>query len=355
MRHPGPVRFLFRSLALALLAFAPLMVDSVRHVHGIQSLSPGAYDQMARALPAGTSVWLDDETRPLKAAYIRQLTARKAVLILGSSRAAAIAADWFPGGDAWNGAVAGGGIDDDAALFEVCVEANRVPDTVILEIFPALMLAADPMQSLASGIDLDRALARYALLKPPRVLGELRLRSNDILPDLRAAWRVVAGRDSEEGAMVRHVLPDGRIDFFETVQAQTAGKVREGLASLSADELRWRSKSQPDEFAALLFRHFLDDLQSRGIHVVVFLAPVSPLAWDFFHARGGYDDAWIREELRGRGIPIAGTYSPIAAHAAQSDFYDALHPRPVLVRRLLGESGVISSVGRGAAHPEPLQ
>src|SRR5580704_5870225 len=136
MKNSEPIRFLTRCLILIVLAFGPLAINQIRRSTVFESLG---YSRRARALLAGESIRLEDDgLRPLKAAYIRQLPVRKAVLIMGSSRAATIASDWFPAGDAWNSAVPVGGIDDDAAFFEVCVETNRVPDTVILEIFPSL-------------------------------------------------------------------------------------------------------------------------------------------------------------------------------------------------------------------------
>ncbi len=287
-------------------------------------------------------MWRDSDMRYLKAAYLRQLPARKAVLILGSSRAATIAAEWFPAGDAWNTSMSRGGIDDDVAFFEVCVEANRVPYSVILEVFPALM-EGDLANSHAPGIYLDRALRRYGIEKP-WLPGDWHFSASNILPDLHSAYRVVFGRAVDDGVTGSPVYPDGRVDYYEKAPAPTAATVHEDLVAM-IPELSWRTKSRPDEFAAILFRHFLDDLRSRGVHVIVFLAPVSPLAWDYYRARGAYDETWIRRVMGERGIQIAGTYSPIAAHAASTDFREAVHPVPALVRRLLCEAGVIPDGG----------
>ena len=208
--------------------------------------------------------------------------------------------------------------------------------------FQLLMRSEDFRESRTAGGYLDRALGRYASIRDPRlVLEEWRSFVSEILPNLHGAWRNLFGLATDSGMTAWRVLPDGRVKFFEKGRVPSAESVNEALATIR-DERDWRFRSQPYEFAALLLRHFLDDLQSRGIRVIVFLAPVNPLAWDFFRAHGGYDDTWIRREMGSRGIQIAGTYSPIAAHASPSDFYDAVHPVPELVRRLLSEAGVIS-------------
>ena len=92
-----------------------------------------------------------------------------------------------------------------------------------------------------------------------------------------------------------------------------------------------------------ILRAFLDDLQSRGIRVVVLLAPVHPAAYGFYASQGGYDEAWIRREMAARDIKVAGSYSPSAAGATRADFFDGVDTRLPILHRLLSEAGVFSS------------
>ena len=105
--------------------------------------------------------------------------------------------------------------------------------------------------------------------------------------------------------------------------------------------VRWRTKSEPDAYDLRLFRRFLDDLQSRGIRVIVWLAPVHPAAYNFYAKLGGYDETWIRREMASRRITVVGSYSPAIARAAKADFFDDVHPRAAAVHRLFREAGVV--------------
>src|SRR6266481_1308979 len=46
-------------------------------------------------------------------------------------------------------------------------------------------------------------------------------------------------------------------------------------------------------------------------------------------------------EMASRGITVVGSYSPAIARATKGDFFDDVHPRPAIVRRLFREAGVI--------------
>jgi hypothetical protein len=65
------------------------------------------------------------------------------------------------------------------------------------------------------------------------------------------------------------------------------------------------------------------------------------VAYDIYYRQGGYHEDWIRREMAGRAMPVAGSFSPALARATRADFYDDVHPRPAVLRRLLAEAGVI--------------
>ena len=82
-------------------------------------------------------------------------------------------------------------------------------------------------------------------------------------------------------------------------------------------------------------------MRSRGIRVVVWLAPIHPAAYDFYAKLGGYDETWIRREMASRNITVVGSYSPAVVSATKADFFDDIHPRAGIVHRLFSEAGVI--------------
>jgi hypothetical protein len=322
------LRFLGRCLLLLPLALGPFLVNWSLTLPVMESQRSDAYHQMARTLILRKSIWLNADLRPLRTAFIRQLPAARSVLILGSSRAATIAAEWFPDGDAWNASIPAGGVEDAVSVFQACVEARRIPRTVILELFPTLTHEPEPFSS------------------------PLSFAPGAMLSGLEANAAVFLWKTDEQRPYGMQVFPDGHLRIGRDSQrtpAQIAAIVKSALAGISPRELTWRTHSQPDQIASLLFRRFLDDLQSRGIHVIVFLAPVNPLAWDFFSKRGGYDESWIRHELQPRGIPVVGSYSPVPFNAKPTDFFDTVHPVPALVRRILAEANVIPGPSASSA------
>jgi hypothetical protein len=226
------------------------------------------------------------------------------------------------------------------------VEGQKIPRTVILELFPTLMHEPEATSGREYSGYWDRALDRYGIRRPkPPVAQSASFTRSAMFSGLEAAFGIFFWKVDEQRANGIQVLPDGRASsggHAEKTPAQIAATVSFDLANMSSRELEWRMHSRPDRFASVLFRRFLDDLQSRGIHVVVFLAPLNPLAWEFLSKQGGYDESWIRNELQPRGIPIAGSYSPAQFHARPTDFIDAVHPGPALVRRILTESDVIT-------------
>ena len=346
-------RFILRLACFLPLVFAPALGNWIlgTSVFGRWQMSfvVRAADEMLQ----GRSVLATTYDRPLKLALIERLAAPRAVLILGGSRASQISPAWFEPDSALNLFVLEGGVDDAVSLFQKCLELDKLPSQVVLELDPALVREKLPKNWAASARYFNKALARYGLVTHERSGdGLLSLDHFKVMFRFFAggAWRAVRTDDPRF-----HLFPDGTL-CFPLVQrnlapSQVDAFVADTLRNPDPDILLWRTSSA-GEFEKSLLRHFLDDLQSRDIRVVVFLAPVHPIAYEFYRKRGGYDESWIRAEMASRGITVAGSYSPFVTGATSGDFYDAVHPRAPIVNRLLREAGVVGAlpqVGRTAA------
>jgi hypothetical protein len=77
---------------------------------------------------------------------------------------------------------------------------------------------------------------------------------------LQAAFGIFFWKSGEQRPYGIQVLPDGRLS--------SAAIVSLDLAVMPPRELEWRLQSRPDQFASILFRRFLEDLQSRGIRCI---------------------------------------------------------------------------------------
>jgi hypothetical protein len=339
-----PIRVLFRLACFLPLVAAPFLINWICTMPPVERRLGRDLDGFTDMLIAGKTIWTDDDLRSLKAAWIARMPAGKDVLILGSSRALAISSEWFRPQSLFNAAVFSGDMDDMISIFQLCLEAGKTPRVVVLELNPALTNESKAAEQRALEPYFSHALARYRFRPPLRLWGELfsalQFRLN--LRRLRSpAWGV--SKEPVHGAT--RLLPDG-VPYYSPEQLNASPDLVEAnvISSISHFDpayLLWRTNSQPGVYDLQLFRRFLDDLQSRGIRVIVWLAPIHPAAYDFYTKLGGYDETWIRREMASRNITVVGSYSPAIARATKADFFDDIHPRAAIVHRLFREAGVI--------------
>ncbi|MBZ5653121.1 MAG: hypothetical protein LAO18_21865 [Acidobacteriia bacterium] len=355
MQISDPVRLLLR-----LGCFVPFLVVTplanwVSEREQLQSIFMSDYDRMAGALLRKQAVWIGDaaDERPLKVSYLGRAP-RKEVLVLGSSRAMEISPAWFEPRDGFNAAVRLGGLDDYVALFQLCLETGKLPQFMILELNPALtsrLVERRDWRILAPYF--DRALARYQMRKPyRRVLSGL-LAFQQLRFNMRALVGVPWAVSTRGKTDKCEVLPDGQ-EFFGAVQDQTPGELRDrvtrNLSNADSELNDARAQSRPEEGDLELLRRFLDDILSRRIRLVVFLAPVHPIAYGYYAKVGGFDEHWIRKELADRGVSVIGSYSPTIAGAVDSDFFDDVHPRPEICKRLFAKANIINESGGATSY-----
>jgi hypothetical protein len=280
----------------------------------------------------------------LKAAWIARMPAGKDVLILGSSRALQISSEWFQPLSLFNAAVFSGDMDDMISIFQLSLEAGKTPRMVVLELNPALTNEAKAGEQRALEPYFRHALARYRFQPPRRMWGEL-FSAFQFRLNLRRLRSPGWGVSKEPVLGATRLLPDGAPDYGPEELSRSPELVEASvvlsISHFDRGYVPWRTKSQPDAYDLQLFRCFLDDLQSRGILVVVWLAPIHPAAYDFYAKLGGYDETWIRREMASRSITVVGSYSPAIARASRGDFFDDVHPRAAVVHRLFREAGVV--------------
>jgi hypothetical protein len=301
-------------------------------------------DGIADTLIAGKTIWIRDDLRPLKAAWIARMPAGKDVLILGGSRALQISSEWFQPRSMFNAAVFGGDMYDMISILQFCLEAGKTPRVVVLELNPALTNEGKVAELGALEPYFRHALARYRFRPPLRLLADL-FSVSQFRVNLRRLQAPAWGFSIEPVPGANRMLPDGAAADVSEQPNATPDEVEAAVVSIvshfDGEQVPWRTRSQPGGFDLRLFRRFLDDLQSRGIRVVVWLAPVHPAAYDFYARLGGYNETWIRREMASRSITVVGSYSPAMARATKADFFDDVHPRAAIVHRLFSEAGVI--------------
>ena len=339
-----PTRVLLRLACFLPLVAAPVLTNWICTTPPVERWLGRDLDGFADMLIAGKTIWTHDDLRSLKAAWIARMPAGKDVLVLGSSRALPISSEWFQPLTMFNAAVMNGDMDDMISIFQLCLEAGKTPRVVVLELNPALRNEGKPGELRALEPYFRHALARYRFYPPLRLWGEL-FSAFQFRLNLRRLQSPAWGVSKEPVPGADRLLPDGVPDYGpEQLSASPDLLETNVVLSLSHFDrayIPWRTKSQPDGYDLQLFRRFLDDLQSRGIRVVVWLAPLHPAAYDFYAKLGGYDETWIRREMASRRITVVGSYSPAMARATKADFFDEVHPRATVVHKLFREAGVI--------------
>jgi len=341
MRLNDSQRLILRLACFLPLVAAPAATNWIFTLPLVEHRVARDFDPIADALRAGKTVWTTDDLRTLKATCIRRMPKAADVLVLGGSRSLALPEEVFRPAATFNASVLTGELDDMVAMFEVSLEAGKIPRSVVLELNPALSLRERQEGLTALDVPLHRALARYHLAAPLRQMQDLfsiaRFRAN--VRQLSAPeWGIsdTSFRDRNR------IFPDGSGSFGQHNVDPSPDELHEivrfNLEHLDRPSLHWRTTSQPTGFAIKVLRAFLSDLQSRGIQVIALFAPVHPVAYRFYRERGGYDETWLRRELASRKIAIVGSYSPAAVKAVEADFYDDVHPKPGLLERLFRES-----------------
>ncbi len=346
-------RLLLRLACFVPLVAAPVLTNWICTKPVVQRRFARGLDGIADTLIAGKTIWTRDDLRMLKAAWITRMPAGKDILILGGSRALLISSDWFQHQSMFNAAVSGGDIDDMISIFQLCLETGKMPRVVVLEVNPSLVREGkigDP-RSLAPYF--RHALARYRVYPLRRPSAELfsfdlfQWNVRRLQAPSRGFWRAPVLESSQ-------VTPDGTSIYVSEKPDRTPDEVEAAVIwnihHLDSGQLPWRTTSRPGGFDLQLFRRFLDDLQSRGIRVVVWLAPLHPVAYGFYAKLGGYDETWIRREMAARSITVVGSYSPAITRATKADFFDDVHPRAAAIHRLFQEAGVTESTLPGGAH-----
>jgi len=344
MRGSDAPRLLFRLACFLPLVAAPALTNWICTQAPVERWLGRGLDGSAVTLIAGKTIWINADLRPLKAAWIARMPVGKDILILGGSRALQISSEWFQPRSMFNAAVFGGDMRDMISIFQLCLETGKTPRVVVLELNPALTHEGDPGDVRALEPYFRHALARYRFSPPLRLLADL-FSVPQFRVNLRRLQAPAWGFSIEPVPGANRMLPDGTAAYVSDQPNATPDEVEAAVVSIirhfDREQVPWRTRSQPDEFDLQLFRRFLDDLQSRGIRVVVWLAPVHPAAYDFYARLGGYDETWIRREMASRGITVVGSDSPAMARATKADFFDDVHPRAAIVHRLFIEAGVI--------------
>jgi hypothetical protein len=291
------------------------------------------------------------------------------VLVLGSSRAMPLAGDAFPGREVVNASVSSASIEDAIALLELYEGHGLRPRTLFLPVEPWALNGSlrNPSAALESELRAGlRRLGRRSASDDGSLSAVVGVRSRWLqlvspayfqasLASVLARGRWGTGPDvggrgqgrpGESAAAAHRFNPDGSVEWEPAMAARTSADV-EALARASAARAPRYLEPPPVRERLLLLRAFLDDVARRGMHVVLWLPPFHPAAYQSFVAgrRGralSEGESDVRTLAAAAGVPLLGSYDPARCRVSAADFVDYNHLRReaanALVARLMAES-----------------
>lgn len=359
---------LFAPLALLMVA-ANYLVDP-GHLFG----GEGPEARMADELVAGRSVvagFALDELLLQRSLAERRPHAPD-VLVLGSSRSMTLSAEAFPGqAVVMNASVSSASLEDAIALLELYEQHGLRPRTVLLAIEPWALNGSLRNPSVALESQLQAGLRRmgrgvgstygalpaavalerrwFRLVSPAYVqasLGSLFVRgfvdSHSRTPPSPGG---VAGQAARAGSS--RMEPDGSVEWQPVLTGRTTAEVLM-MANAAGARAPGYLQADPEPARVLLLGALLGDLESRGVRVVLWLAPFHPAAYGTLVAGNRSRGLWRgEEEIRivaaASRVPVLGSYDPARSGVLGEDFIDYNHLRRRQANAL--EAGQLAAAG----------
>ena len=125
---------------------------------------------------------------------------------------------------------------------------------------------------------------------------------------------------------------DGSIAYERSLREVDVSEVEE-LTEQSIEEhvvYRLTDYKEIDEEEMALFTGLLEYLQSRGVEVILYLPPYSPMMYNYIESEEQFQIALrveerIRDLASDRGIALYGSYDPAGCGLEMTDLYDIYH------------------------------
>jgi hypothetical protein len=314
------------SIPLAAMVGVSVTIDPANLFH------EGPEREIAAMLLDGRPVagLVDYDDRLVQRHYIAGLSARKDVVVLGSSRAMQIRAASFPGRSFFNHSVTGGVLDDYFVVAREYAARGLMPHLVIVGLDPWLLssYANRPSESRTS----PAAKLREAV-SPSYFQAALR--------SFKAYGQRPAPREPSPDEAGGTTMADGSRVYPKRIRERTTAAVHaEAVRTAAGFDDRLRDFHVLDESLVGRLETFVDFLRARGTGVQFVLVPYHRVMLERYRASADYRMVFAAEQrfrdLAARlRVGIRGAYDPAACGCDDSEFMDAGHPRETCVMKIL--------------------
>lgn len=293
----------------------------------------------------------DYDERLVQKFFAERLTARRDVLVLGSSRAMNLVPGNFGSTNFFNASVSGASLEDLSAILQIYRERSLLPRRLVLGVDPWMFnrnsgqarwksLEAEYARAVSRGHGGDDAVFGGATSRASQLISYAYLRASLQAPDRRDR-NFFATEAAELDVNIRRA--DGTITYRRELAHRGIDEVRAWVLKqasqtpvYSLGQFRELDAEDRRQFASLL-----DRLRREGVEVSLFLAPYHPAMYEALsRADGPYAmvaqaERYVRDVARVRNLPLFGSYDPAATGCPAAEFYDEMHPKPSCLDRIV--------------------
>lgn len=291
------------------------------------------------------------DVRLLEKYYIRGLTARKDIIVLGSSRSLTVKQELFPNSTFFNNSVPGASIEDYRYVYNLYNEKKLLPQKIIIGLDPWILnenkysgIESNKKNFVArirniiitrTNLDLDTITKQYQLISPSYFQSSFSSFLKSLKRDTQYnRYQVI---DNPQDPKIEKYA-DGSMNlstsFGDDMQkANRLALTFDPVPLLGGfDTLDLKSESSLEAL--------VEQMQQGGSEVVFYLPPYHPITYKNLVDSVKYKiiadaQGYFVNLAKSKGIVVIGSYNPADYQLDESDFYDGSHPREKAVTKIL--------------------
>jgi len=298
------------------------------------------------------------DERLLQREYIKGLSERREIAVLGSSRSLQIASSAFPGHSFLNNSVSGATIEDNMAIYWMYRKKDFIPSVVVIGLDPWLLNKYNYQGRYRSIVREYQEITKYIIGQNDgsKVSHYYQTKYFELISlsyFQSSFWHLV--KSLREGKKERsHFYPTSKNVSIEQMKL-TDGTISYDInyRNVSPSEARLSAvqyaKKDPvyslgnftrlDPNLTEKFDKFIDLLNKDKVKVVFFLPPYHPAAYNILAKSDKYKiikeaQKYFEKYAKDKKIKLIGSYNPNDCYLGELDFYDGMHIKRESINRL---------------------
>lgn len=330
-------------IVLALIAVFNYKVDSLGIFHTHQGLSFIASSLLEGKMVAGPINYNEGEFQRV---IVEHSPRPIDVVVLGSSRGMGVRKRFLQTEKTFfNHSMTAAGLEDLMAIIGLHLAKGRLPKTIILCLDPWMFKEKNNLTKWQSIVPYYKKILVEMYGKDIEVKLNRRSKYQELinleytLANIRGVKKkkrkqLYVTKTIEVNNYVRE--SDGSIHFPQAARQEG----REGVPPLTQVGGRALEHYSKDFYAIVnqrLFEDFVIYLREKGSEVIFYLHPIEPVAYEKIKEKFPIVieiENYLRNFASEQNIPVLGSYDPHPYHFLSSDFFDYLHGREVVAKRI---------------------